>query len=236
MKQLFITLLIIAGSISAEARTATARDGAQGNCSTCMEAKENTASQLRGLRSAINADQSYKDLYNQNRKSGNHNVCSKFASESGWGEWGQSIIKTLNSNEFPNLFEGSSDLRAACPAYNSLSESEKKSVWITIINTMAIGESTCGVNNHAQGPNGRLVGLLQLHVGREQAYDDGCKRGDGNRPETNMKCALHMIEGQMRRSGELFSRKSYWDVLRPQARSQKFQKIKNAVRSLSICK
>lgn len=235
MKFLFITLMVILSSVS-WAKTASVRDGAQTGCDKCLESRNQTADQVRGLRSAVQTDQSYIDIFNYNDKHGNASQCSKFASQNGWGEWGKSIINTLNSNDFPNLMEGSRDLRAVCPAYGSLSDAEKKSIWIAILNTMAAGESTCGLNNHARGPNGSLIGLLQLHVGREDKYAEGCRRGDGNRPETNLSCSLKMIEGQMRRHDSLFARNSYWDVLRPQARSQKYRKIQNTIRSLKICK
>ena len=235
MKHLIITLIVMVGSI-AWAKTESVRDGATANCEKCLENGNKTADKIRGLRTAISADQSYKDIYNYNARTKNQNNCEKFASESGWGIWGKTVIGTLNANDFPNIMEGTKDLRSACPAYSALSETEKKSVWVAIINTMAMGESTCGLNNHARGPNGSLIGLLQLHVGREASYSSGCRRGDGNRPETNLKCGLNMIEDQMRRNDSLFARSSYWDVLRPQARSQKYLKIKAALKSLAICK
>lgn len=247
MKRLLFTLAFLLTATQASAKVSTSggslyqRDGAAAPCTSasCMGASSETVDQLRQLRSSVGGDQSYLDLfrYNQTRNLGQE--CSSFVSETGLGKWGKSISKNLNANDFAYLFEGTDDLRKVCPSYGSLKSSEKKIIWIAIINVMAIGESTCGTDprmNRAQGPNGRLAGVIQLHSGKEQNYSGGCNKGDSKTPETTLNCTLHMMDDQLRRDGKLFSRKSYWDVLRPQGRGQKYLEIQKVVRGLSICK
>lgn len=162
--------------------------------------------------------------------------CSSFATVKDMGQWGKLILNEMKRNRYPELYRGASDLRNACPNFNSMSDEGREMVWVMIVNAMAHLESSCKTVAPAKGPNGSLVGLLQLHNGAEGKYGKYCKRGDGKTAEGTFRCGLSMLEGQLSRDNALFSRKSYWDVLRPQAKSQKWAKIQKALKSLSICK
>lgn len=162
-------------------------------------------------------------------------ACDKFTSDGEFGKWSGIIEQELVRGENNALIQGSSDLRALCPGYDALDLEERQNVWVLIVNAMAFYESSCNQTSHAQGPNGPLIGLLQLHRGDEDFYAPNCRRGDGNTPSGTFRCGLSMLNSQLMRQEPLFSTRSYWDVLRPQGNSKKAQKIEQAIRSLPFC-
>ncbi|KYG62411.1 hypothetical protein AZI86_16390 [Bdellovibrio bacteriovorus] len=164
------------------------------------------------------------------------NKCDNFATLDDMGKWGQLILEELKRNRYTELYRGAPDLTQSCPNFNSMNDDGREVVWVMVVNAMAHLESSCTLNIPAKGPNGALIGLLQLHNGAEQKYAKYCKKGDGKTAEGTFRCGLSMLEGQLSRDNSLFSRKSYWDVLRPQAKSQKYLKIQKALKNLSICK
>lgn len=164
------------------------------------------------------------------------NKCDSFATLNDMGQWGRLILEELKRNRYSELYRGAPDLTQSCPNFNSMNDEGREVVWVMVVNAMAHLESSCTLNIPAKGPNGALIGLLQLHNGAEQKYAKYCKKGDGKTAEGTFRCGLSMLEGQLSRDNSLFSRKSYWDVLRPQAKSQKYLKIQKALKNLSICK
>jgi hypothetical protein len=162
-------------------------------------------------------------------------VCENFVSETDFGKWGNMIKNELNANSYPDIIKGSPDLSKYCPSYSSLSALDRENVWVLILNSIAFYESSCDDKKTARGPNGRLKGLLQLHVGREQLYAPNCKKGDGKSPQGTFRCGISMLNGQLDRGENLFSRKSYWDVLRPQGASQKYKKIMRIISGYPLC-
>lgn len=239
MIRILVALILVAISHTALANiksgTQVRSDGAS-VCTNCGVERSSTAEKIRALRTVVGGDQSALDLYNYNKSRNLEQICSRFANEKGLGTWGQSISRFMSPEEFPYLFDGTDDLHRYCPAYTSLDNDEKKIVWIGILNLMSIGESTCGLDTKARGPNGPLTGVIQLHRGKEHKYSGGCNKGDGNNPASTFRCTLHMLDDQLRRDGKLFSRKSYWDVLRPQGRYQKYRETIKVLSKLSICK
>lgn len=236
-----IVLFMFAQGSDAKVSKTLRGDGSGASCTGCLDARDSTVDQLRQLRSTVGGDTSYAAIYgyNLNRSQELARACSKFATEDGPGPWARSIKSFMTREEFPYLLDGTDDLHRICPAYTSLRDSEKEVVWVAVLNVMTIGESTCGTDpmmNRKRGPNGRLYGEMQLHSGREHTYSPGCKKGDSKTAASSFRCTLHMLDDQLRREGKLFSRKSYWDVLRPQARSQKYKAIKTIIAGLPICK
>jgi hypothetical protein len=169
--------------------------------------------------------------------------CSQMGTAQGYGSTGQVLARMLENGDLPNLMAGSADLRRACPRFANLNVEQKKLVWVTVFTAMAHLESSCNNASTAQGPNGRLRGLLQLHDGFEHRYAAGCRRGDATTATRNAACAARMLNGQLARADALFSRDSYWGVLRPQGeprpgggrRIYKARVIIRAVGELSIC-
>lgn len=141
--------------------------------------------------------------------------CERFVSEEELGEWGRHVIKSLNRTSFPQLYKGSADLPKYCPHFNDMTDEEKDYVWLMTLTAMAFYESSCKPDASARGPNGTAFGLLQLHLGREQLYADGCEKNDSKKPTLNLSCGLSMLDKQLFKHNRLFSQKSYWDVLRP---------------------
>ncbi|WP_347356475.1 hypothetical protein [Bdellovibrio sp.] len=161
--------------------------------------------------------------------------CESFASGTELGQWGHYIREDYMKGSFPNLEKGSPDIYRACPTYTMMKPTDKANFWVLVFNAMANYESTCIKTAPAQGPNGRLYGLMQLHVGREGGYAKECRNGDSKTPSDTFTCTLSMLDGQLRRDNALFSRKSYWDVLRPQAASGKAKKIAKSIEAYTPC-
>jgi hypothetical protein len=210
--------------------------GAVGTCYSCMAAPNPTVQNLRNLRNSVIAKTSVSELFNVNEAMNFATKCESFVDEEGLGKWGNTIVEELHRERYEALYQGTDDLKAICPGFSSLNDNSKELVWVMILNAMVHLESSCDKTETARGPNGGLVGLLQLHRNREQVYAQGCKRGDGLNPASTFRCGLSMLNRQLSNDEALFSRKSYWDVLRPQARSQKFRKVQASVKKLSVCK
>jgi hypothetical protein len=156
------------------------------------------------------------------------------------GEVGAFISQAFieNASRLPLLVEGKS-MNRYCKNYSKMSEKEKSIVWVLVMTTVAHFESSCKPKASAQGPNGTAYGYYQLHKGQEQNYDDRkgfCKKGDAGKPKDASRCVLGMLEKQFdRQNGELFSKASYWDVLRPNGSSQKSRIIRKALERSSFC-
>ncbi len=144
--------------------------------------------------------------------------CDSFATEKGFGAWGRAVIEEISSGKAPALVGGTEDLRRACPNYDYLGFREKSYVWVKVLATMSFLESSCNPNADVPGIKAgrRAVGLLQLHGGSEQNYAEDCRRGASRSPRETLRCGIQMLNDQITRSGALFSRESYWGVLRPQ--------------------
>ncbi len=143
-------------------------------------------------------------------------TCSMFASSKGLGTWGKYIVDELVRGSGNSLIEGSDDLRKACPNYDYLGVREKSYVWVKIFAAMAHRESSCDPKASAPGPNGRAVGLFQLHQGAEQKYSKGCRRNDSGSVGGSLRCGIAMIDGQMQQKNQLFDPDTHFGVLRPQ--------------------
>ncbi|HWU42614.1 MAG TPA: hypothetical protein VN132_04215 [Bdellovibrio sp.] len=165
-------------------------------------------------------------------------ACENFASEDEFGKWAGMIMKELRKDGHEALIQGSDDLLKVCPNYSRLDIEGQRNVWVLIVNAMAFYESTCRDDAKGRGPNGKLIGLLQLHAGKEDLYVKSglCQKGDGKTPQGTFRCGLAMMNEQLERGEGLFSRRSYWDVLRPQATEQKYKKIQKALRAYPLCK
>lgn len=156
------------------------------------------------------------------------NKCDAFATEKGFGTWGRTVVEEISNGKAPALIEGTEDLRRACPNYDYLGYREKSYVWVKILASMSFLESSCNPKANVPGikADRRAVGLLQLHGGSEQIYAEECKRGAARSPTETLRCGIQMLNDQVVRSDALFSRKSYWGVLRPQGDLVKTKKGK----------
>lgn len=157
------------------------------------------------------------------------------------GDVGKALSQIFldNSNKLSQLVSGGSVKTKYCPRYGKMTAKEKSIVWVFILTAMAHFESSCSRTASAQGPNGTAYGYYQLHRGYEQNYDGGnglCQKGDAAKPVAASKCTLSMLDKQFtNREGELFSNKSYWDVLRPSGSSKKWAVIKRALMRSNLC-
>ncbi|WP_374079242.1 hypothetical protein [Bdellovibrio bacteriovorus] len=236
MKHLLLTFALILSGSTAYTKAHQSSRVQGGTCLECSSTANRATEQLRNLRNTVTATASVEDIFNINEKMNFADKCESFADDEGLGRWGTTIVNELHRERYEELYEGTSDLTAVCPGFKTLNDNGKELVWVMVINAMVHLESSCKKNETAQGPNGTLIGLMQLHKGKEGRYSQGCRNGDGNSPDTTFRCGLAMLNKQLKNDDALFSRKSYWDVLRPQARSQKYKKVQAAVRKLSFCK
>ena len=156
------------------------------------------------------------------------------------GKMGKSIYTELTQNpeDYPFLLHGGT-LNNYCPKYSKMSASKKASVWVLIMTVMAHFESSCADGAKAKGPNGTAYGYFQLHKGKEAGYladSDACPTNSSTNAKLSTKCALAMLELQLRKTGgDLFNKRSYWDVLRPKGQSKKAHQISRAIGRYSVC-
>lgn len=166
--------------------------------------------------------------------------CKNFADNGKLGAWAKSIREEYMTSSLPYLDKGTSDIHKYCPTYSEMKPTDKANFWVLVLNAMSHFENSCNTSNKkaAQGPNGQLVGILQLHSQKEGDYvpkGADCDDGDGKTAEGSFRCAMIMLNSQLKNQKALFARKSYWDVLRPQAASQRVPLIISSIKKYLPC-
>jgi hypothetical protein len=169
------------------------------------------------------------------------NKCEIFMKkEDHLGPLGESVYQLLaqKNSDFEKVLEGGNITRY-CPKYAEMAQDQKAFVWTLIMTTMAHFESSCKISASIKGPNGMTYGYYQLHKGQESRYVRNkrhCSNNSSQDGKLSSACALSMINDQLNRTGgNLFSRDSYWDVLRPQGHAQKADDIQRALSRFSLC-
>ena len=156
------------------------------------------------------------------------------------GPLGSSIYRriALNGKAYPYLLRGG-DINNSCPKYRRMNEKQKGLVWVLVLTMIAHFESSCKLTANAKGPNGTVQGLYQLHKGKETEYTDdknACPKNASLNANQSSGCMLAMLNDQIEKmNGKLFAAKSYWDVLRPQAKSKRAKQIATTLRRSSLC-
>lgn len=155
------------------------------------------------------------------------------------GEMGKAVFTALKDNKasLPNVMKGGTISRY-CSKYPQMKEDQKMMIWVMVMTMVAHFESSCNISAKAKGPNGTAKGYFQLHLGREQNYEDQglCAKNASTSGKLSAKCALSMIERQMaKENGQLFSEKSYWDVLRPGGRAKRADDIQRTLKNSTLC-
>lgn len=233
MKTLFFMMMLVVSTASVFAAPVVSEEPSISPAQQEMLRIANL--QLLLLDGLIDADANSGNIADVNRDMSFSRQCKSFAENTNFGVWGTLIVNELRRVRREELYTGTPDLIAICPAFSAMNDESKEVVWVMIINAMAHLESSCRKTVTGKGPNGVVAGLLQLHQGREQIYAPGCARGDADTPAGSFRCGIAMLAKQVAIHNEVFSRRSYWDVLRPQQRTAKFRIIQNAVKNLSIC-
>lgn len=155
------------------------------------------------------------------------------------GEMGKAVFTALKDNKssLPTVMQGGT-ISKYCSKYPQMKDEQKMMVWVMVMTMVAHFESSCSIGAKAKGPNGTAKGYFQLHLGREQNYDDQglCAKNASTSGKLSAKCALSMIERQLQRDGgQLFSPKSYWDVLRPGERAKRADDIQRTLKRSTLC-
>jgi|GEM_PF-5700320 hypothetical protein len=163
-------------------------------------------------------------------------TCEGFASEKGWGPWGEFLNKELDPNEYPMMFKGTSDLadERICPNWDSLSTESKRGIWILVILSASQMESTCNpkaINRDAT--NGTAYGLTQLHLDEEDNSIGRCERGSARTANKSTKCMARNIEATMTASRALITKDNqHFAVFFPNAKGRA---IFNAIKKYPGC-
>lgn len=228
-RSLFIAAFLFIGPVLASFENGAKSSTEAGHCIDCFVETPQGLRMKDNLTFVANVIGDINDKYNWGKS------CDNFSTGTKIGQWGHAIRKEFMTGKFTHLSEGSPDIYNVCPTYKKMKPTDKANFWVLVFNAMAHYESSCNKDSTAKGPNGSLYGLMQLHVGREEVYAKSCQRGDSKTPVNTFECTLDMLNGQLRRDDALFSRKSYWDVLRPQAASGKAKKISKSISSYVPC-
>lgn len=207
-------------------------------CPSCRSSggQAELADEVRRIRNTVTFQSNLNQVYTSKALLKFSERCQNFVGEEGLGAWGEAIINEMHRERYEGLYQGTPDLFEICPGFKTLDDSSKELVWVMIVSAMVHLESSCNNSEVAKGPNGVALGLLQLHKNREHKYSEGCNQGDAKSATGSLSCGLSMLNRQLQNDESLFSRRSYWDVLRPQSRSKKHLKIKEAVKNLTFCK
>lgn len=156
------------------------------------------------------------------------------------GEVGKAIYTEFINriDAYPRLNHGGT-LNNYCSKYKNMPAEEKALVWVLVMTVMAHFESSCSPQAQIQGPNGTAYGFYQLHKGKEMDYErssGNCLKNASLNPIQSSKCTMSMLELQLsKQNGELFSARSYWDVLRPKGQARKADDIQRTLLNSSLC-
>ncbi len=166
--------------------------------------------------------------------------CVAFMSrETVLGETGKAVFAALKENKsaLSRVMQGGT-ISKYCSKYPQMKDDQKMMVWVMLMTMVAHFESSCNISAKAKGPNGTAKGFFQLHLGREQNYDDKglCAKNASTSGKLSAKCALSMIDRQLEKeNGQLFSGKSYWDVLRPGGAAKRADDIQRTLKRSTLC-
>lgn len=154
-------------------------------------------------------------------------------------EWSKQISEDLNDPDLEELMTAklkSDELQALnCPNFNSMSSNNKKHFWNIFMATMS---STASGHNpqsyYDERGSNDSYGLLMIDAPNSRAH--GCRKLDGSKPHggksergsgedmyepsTNLRCGMYILRNQIRKSGSLFYRNSYWGMLRTNGHGQ----------------
>lgn len=131
------------------------------------------------------------------------------------------IAQTVRNEVSTVLLEGATDIRRACPQWDSLSADDRKNFYVALVTSMALAESSC--NNKIKGAavNGTAHGLWQS---RKKLS-----------PKKGARWVMTQIESQVNQSGLLFwpnSKLNYWAVLNPDIHAFK---VKRLLKKIPAC-
>lgn len=235
--KLLLSATLVFNQAFAESITSAASTEARSACVECIPGKNTSNDALMRFAMEMNKItdgaihiEVISDKMNYAEK------CEKFADDGELNKWGAVINKELNNPKYETmLHDGARDITKYCPRYPDMAVPDKKALNVLIITAMAHYESSCNYRVKAPGPNGTAAGLLQLHKGREHRYSSGCQKNDSLNAERSLICGLSMLHDQLARGENLFSPRSYWEVLRPRGSSKRAHLIQSAIRKFPSC-
>lgn len=154
------------------------------------------------------------------------NCSSYISSKNGdYGEKGKILKKLLFSKvlgkfKYPHYFDTvPNDIKTLCPSFKSFSNEQKVNFWIWFYAALSLDESTCGADLKAQGVNGLAVGDFQMEKSHSLRVGGGrpspeCFTGDISAFENNASCSVAILNKELGKKENMFSKPTYWAKLR----------------------
>ena len=160
--------------------------------------------------------------------------------------WSKHVFEQLPVLAPRLLANNPADIAQFCPAYSSLSATDKKNFWVYLISSMAELESghdpAVTYTEAFADVNGKRVvsrGLLQISIESGNAYGCAFKtEAELHDPERNLDCGLRILNKWVGNDGTLAGQKGtawqggarYWSVLRKDPNLGKIKAWNNALR------
>lgn len=166
----------------------------------------------------VESQRAYLVSLKQGWTRGEGNRCDAFVNQYGMSSLGVRLMSDLKQEPLNQLVTKTKDMNLLCPNYDHLSEAQRKMLLLVILKGMSFYESSCtSTATNGGAPNGRAMGLLQLHAMNEHKYADSkfCPKNASYSLEQSLTCGLAMLSNQVVKSKEIFNSNSYWEVLRP---------------------
>ena len=192
LKKMFLTSLVAISLPSTMwAQPVSSVSTTEGSiCENCEVVQTNQGPRLKNNLGVVASN---LEVINQNLKFAGE--CSKFADNGQLGIYAKNIRTFFMSEDLPGLEMGAPDINQYCPNYQIMKPTDKANFWVLVLNAMAHFENSCKISSNSHGPNGKLVGILQLHAQNEGRYVPGgaeCSNGDGKTAEGSFRCAMIM--------------------------------------------
>lgn len=232
-----LAMLIFSGPVYAGSNNRTTKITTEEDCVGCLEKMDDLADDHLEIfdREISDIVSSSGALIQAVKEMKFDTICTEFSGKNDLGRWSRYAYDLLDPIDHANIFNGASDLSQNCPRYSRMDIDEKKHVWVLILTSMSFLESHCKTKaKNSNAPNGIANGILQLHKGSEGSYSKDCRNGDSETAQRSLRCAASMLDDQLGRDKELYSKKSYWDVLRPNGTGV-YQVVQSALRTYHSC-
>ena len=167
-----------------------------------------------------------------------------------WGKfnwnakWSQSVLGELKKEQylFSTFVPDDGDLnRLNCPNYPKLNQNEREQFWLLFLASISAFESSFNqeLRFYERSLKKYSEGLMQLSVDDSKYYPNcrGINKYSILVGESNLKCAVNILNRQLELRGVLFPRNYfYWSVLtRPQNQLKVIKFFNNHINQIPSC-
>lgn len=129
------------------------------------------------------------------------------------------------------------DVVSLCPGFAKLSQDSKIILWTSILDAMAMSESSHDPSvTFPTGVNVISRGLLQISWASARGHGARCRNVTGDslhNPIVNLGCGVKILEDNLRKRSNLFSDETYyWSVVRPNKDRAGYKRLMNRLNTL----